>query len=728
MTRNTPLSRSLAALLVLLLASIARPAAAQDGFEIDPFGDRNVLARLIADVDAIAPGQTFTLGIHLEIRPKWHVYWKNPEGPGDPVKIKEWVALPEGFEVGDIQWPAPHKFNFFTYTQFGYSDEVTLLLPVTAPADLEPGGEVTFTAHLDWLACDDQQCVPAKNDEVHSVTLPVRAQAGGASDDIGPIDAARSDLPAKPEGWTVSAQPTQNGFLLVVQSPQPLPADVADDLFFYSEVGQLIDPQAKQQSTVEGNTLKLPLTLLTVDDLGDPIKRDGPVQQLTGVLVAGNGFGPDGLTALAVDTPVVGEAPPPPPVQTSALLIFIGMAFVGGLILNLMPCVFPVLSIKILGFVKQAGESPAIVRLHGYMFGLGVLMSFWVLAGVLLALRGAAAAAGGAQTFSWGFQMQDPTFVLGMILLVFLIGLNLAGVFEIGVGMTSVAGKVSTGKDGYTKSFLSGVLATLIATPCTAPFMAGALGAALAMPAFQAMLIFTGLGLGMATPYVVLSCVPALLKHLPKPGPWMESFKQAMAFPMFATAGWLAWVYVGLTGDGVVARLLVGLTVVALAAWVYGRWSTPMRPVRARWIARAAAAVFAISGVMVVVTWEDDPWTQYSPQAVETLRAEGRPVLVDFTARWCISCQANKKSSLRTDSARALYDKYNVATVEADYTQKDATIGKVLTEYGREGVPLYLVFPADGGEPEVLPNILTPEIVADAIKRAAGDDGRQAAN
>lgn len=742
------LATPLTALLLLVCAWISPAALAQNGFEFDGFGDKNVKARLIADVESITPGQTFTLGIHLEIRPQWHVYWKNPEGPGNPVEVKEWVALPEGFEVGEIQWPAPHKFNFFTYVQFGYSDEVTLLLPVTAPADLQPGGEVTFTAHLDWLACDDQQCVPAMNDEVHSVTLPITAEAGEASAEHGLIDAARAQLPDLPEGWSVSAQSDQNGVVLVVKAPNDLPADVADGLFFYSDIGQLIDPKAKQEATIDGNTLTLPLTLQTEDENGEPIKHEYPIN-LSGALVSDSGFGPDGLHALAISAKADTQSKTTDVEELSTgFFLILGGAFLGGIILNLMPCVFPVLSIKILGFVKQAGENPVIVRRHGYAFGVGVLLSFWALAGVMLVLKAAAIKAGSGEAISWGFQMQNPIFILAMLVLVFLIGLNLAGVFEIGMGLTSIGQQATAGADGYTKSFLTGVLATLIATPCTGPFMGAALGATLTMPAWQAMVVFTALGIGMALPYVLLSCFPALLQYLPKPGPWMESFKQAMAFPMFATAGWLMYIYAGLVDDSLVLHLGFGLSALALGAWVYGRWSTPMKSTRVRWIGRGVALVFAVGGVLWVQSRTASiqeaeaqaaaarergdyvlEWQPYSPELIQQLRAEGRPILVDFTAKWCGICLVNKGTSLRgIGSTEAAYRENNVALVVADFTKKSPALTKELNEFGRDGVPLYLVYPADGGEPEILPNTLSPDIVADAVKRAAGAGGQRAEN
>ena len=392
-----------------------------------------------------------------------------------------------------------------------------------------------------------------------------------------------------------------------------------------------------------------------------------------------------------------------------------------------------------MGFVQQAGGDRRLVRMHGFVFGAGVLISFWVLAGLLLALR-----AGGDQ-LGWGFQLSSPGFVLGMLVLIFGLGLSLSGVFEIGAGMTRLGGQVDGKKDGYSKSFLSGVLATLIATPCTGPFMGPALGVALTATTLQAMMIFTSLAVGMATPYVLLSMFPQAISKLPKPGPWMETFKQLMAFPMFATAAWLMWVYTTLTDNALVMWLGIGLTIFALGAWIYGRYTRPHLAAKTRRIATAIAALVAASGIWLILSQspsaeeiaaaeaakvaQSDPntfsaWQPYSDAAVTNAVAQNRPVLVDFTASWCLTCQANKKSSLRTQAANSLYEAKDVVTMEADYTRQPQYITDALERYGRSGVPLYLMFSQNPEvtEPMILPNVLTPGIVEDAVNWAASGE------
>lgn len=742
----------------VLLLGISTPTQAQ--FD-SPFGSDAVQTSLIAEHTALKPGQTTTLAVHFELEPGWHLYWTNPEGAGFAPSAK-W-NLPEGYQISGPIWPAPHTFVFDGSVQFGYEDQLVLLYEITPPADAEPG-KVQLKAKVSWLACKTS-CIPG--DASLSLDLPVADKAPDDAPQAGLIRDALGHVPATVDGWSVSAQRTPAGYTMRITAPDDAAAKALDGLYFFSDVSYAVDPAAEQAAEVEGNTVTLTLKPRKKDAYGGDVAFDPPLAGLTGVLTAKSGFGSEDAHAIPVKTEfgLTGGTPNPrgdkaegsapadlknADTQTPGFVLAIGLALLGGVILNLMPCVFPVLSIKILGFVQQSGENPAIVRRHGYAFGVGVLLSFWVLVGILLALRGAASAAAGgdASSVSWGFQLQNPVFVLAMLVLVFVIGLNLIGAFEIGIGLSAAAGKASQSvkKDGYGKSLFTGVLATLIATPCTGPFMAPALGAALQMPGYQAFIVFTALGAGMAAPYVILSCFTKLLDYLPRPGAWMESFKQAMAFPMFATAGWLAWVYVGLTSDALVARLLIGLTLIALGAWAYGRWATPMRTPRTRWIARAFALVSFVGGVAMVQIGATSmeqaraeaeraraageyvlEWIDYSPEAVEQLREKGRPVLIDFTARWCQICQANKKSSLRTDASASLYKQHNVALVEADYTRKDPTIGKVLEQYERAGVPLYLVFPADGGEPEVLPNVLTPQIIEAAIQRASGIPSEQPA-
>lgn len=736
-------------LLLVVLSLGTGTASAQ-------FGEQQVTPTVIAATDSLQPGEPTTVAVHFEILEKWHLYWTNPEGDGFAPEV-QWT-LPEGYEVSEPRWPAPHTFEFLGGIQFGYENELTLLYDITPPADAT--GDAELRAEITWLVCDSGNCVPSPGypePVVAALTLPISDATPEPSDQASLIESADRQVPGNAADWSFETQRTDEGYTLVINTPSASSATKLDGLYFYSNEKFVVDPQAKQTKRVEGKTVFLTLAERKTDPYGDPINRTEPVTQLSGVLTAKSGFGDTGLTAM-----VVGEAATSAPVTQSngtnepaiaeeaaiGFIVAVGFAFVGGLILNLMPCVFPVLSIKILGFVKQAGENPAIVRRHGYAFGGGVLLSFWVLVAVLLGLReiaqSAAESSGAAASIGWGFQLQEPVFVLAMLLLVFFIGLNLIGAFEVGIGLSAAAGKASqAAKDGYSKSFFTGVLATLIATPCTGPFMAPALGAAIAMPTLQAFLVFTALGVGMATPYVLLSCFPALLNYLPRPGAWMESFKQAMAFPMFATAGWLAWVYIGVTSDDFGLTLLIGLAIVAMGAWIYGRWSTPMRPSRTRWIARVAAIALVVGavgyiqlGAMAIerqrVAAQEAresgayvyEWLEYSPEKVAALRETGRPILIDFTAKWCATCQVNKRSSLRTDAAQKLYEKYDVALVEADNTRPNPEINKTLEKYKRAGVPLYLVFSADDpdGEPQVLPEILTPQIVEDAIKRAGQPD------
>lgn len=742
--------------LAIAFLLLARPAAAQ--FEVALLdGPAEATATLIAEHNALQPGQPTTLAIAFDIEPGWHLYYKNSENVGTPPTV-QWT-LPQGYTISEPRWQTPLVFEFDGYKQFGYEDSLELIYTLTPPADLDPAtaAPVTIKAQVEWLACKES-CIPG--DASLSLTLPIQAETPTKSDAAEQITKAIDRLPTpidSLDGWSASAARTDAGYTLTLTAPTAEAAASLGELYYFSDIQYAVDPAADQPVTVEGDTVTIQLQRRAAEPYSEvPVVFDPPLKGLAGVLVAESGFSETSVSALAIDAAFSGPATPASDADAAGddgltvILFALGSAFIGGLILNLMPCVFPVLSIKILGFVQQAGDNKAVVRRHGYAFGIGVMLSFWALAGLLLGLRAAAEAAnpGTGSEFGWGYQMQNAPFVLGMIILVFLIGLNLIGAFEVGVGLSAKAGQASqsTGT-GYSKSLFTGVLATLIATPCTAPFMGAALGAAVAMPTAQAMLVFTALGLGMATPYVLLSCFPALLGYLPRPGLWMESFKQAMAFPMFATAGWLIWVYAGLVGDELLARLLIGLTLVALGAWVLGRWSVPSRTNQTRWIARGLALLFAVGGIAIVQLKASAvqrdiaiaqqaradgqyavDWLDFSPQLVAELREENRPILIDFTARWCVTCQANKKSSLRTDAAEALYQQYDVALVSADYTRKDPVIGQVLEQYNRTGVPLYLVYPANGGEPQVLPEILTPAIVQTAIEQAAAATSPSAAS
>jgi thiol:disulfide interchange protein len=405
-----------------------------------------------------------------------------------------------------------------------------------------------------------------------------------------------------------------------------------------------------------------------------------------------------------------------------SVVLALAFAFLGGLILNLMPCVLPVLSLKIMGMVQQAGESPRERFRHGLMFALGVVVSFWILSGVLLLLR-----AGGEQ-LGWGFQLQSPSFVVVLAVFLFMFGLNMFGVFEIGTSLTAVGQGVGR-KSAYAGSFTSGVLATTVATPCTAPFMGSALGFALGQPAYVAMLIFTFLGLGMAAPYLLLTTSPKLLKMIPKPGAWMETMKHVMAFLLMATVLWLLWVLGLQTGADGVLILLASLLLVAVAGWVLGRWGNIAKETTTRRVAQAIALVCIVGALTFSLTsiHAQKPiignaqtqgtikWMEYSPELVQRLRMEGKPVFIDFTAAWCLSCQVNDRVAFGSDEVQNAFREKGIAALKADWTNRDPVIAAGLAAFGRNSVPLYVFYPP-GKEAVLLPEILTPGIVLDALE------------
>ena len=409
------------------------------------------------------------------------------------------------------------------------------------------------------------------------------------------------------------------------------------------------------------------------------------------------------------------------------LLRAVLFAFIGGMILNLMPCVLPVLSLKILGFVQKAGENPRSVMMHGLIFTAGVLVSFWVLAGALLALR-----AGGEQ-LGWGFQLQSPEFVLILAGFMFLFGLNMLGVFEIGTSLTAVGGVASGG--GWMGSFINGVTATLVATPCTAPFMGSALGFSLSQPPLVSLLIFTSLGLGMAFPYVLLSASPRLLKFLPRPGAWMETLKQVMGFFLLATVIWLAWVFSLQVGSFATVVLLGTLFFLGIAGWIYGRWATIVQSTGVRRTAQVASLLFIVGGLAIGLfgaqsstptqatssttdgSTDGISWQEFSPEKVKSARDSGKLVFVDFTAAWCLSCQVNEKIAFSNDDVIRRFSELNIVPLKADWTSRDPVITQALAQFGRNSVPLYVFYSGTSKDaPAVLPEILTPGIVLEALK------------
>jgi len=382
-----------------------------------------------------------------------------------------------------------------------------------------------------------------------------------------------------------------------------------------------------------------------------------------------------------------------------------------------MPCVFPILSLKILGFVEKADQEPRKIKLHGLIFTLGILLSFWALSGLLLALRA------GGKEFGWGFQLQSPAFLVFLACLLMLLALSFSGIFEIGTSAIGIGAKL-TQKSGYTGSFWSGVLATLLATPCTAPFMGTALGFALTQPAYFSLSVFTMLALGMATPYLILSSFPALIHRLPKPGPWMESFKQAMAFPLLATVLWLLWVFDQQTSSNALFILLFGLLLIACAAWIYGKFSSRVSLILASlfFISGAAFCYEAATSPYIeqgsTMLDEELSWETFSPQFLEQLRSQGKHIYIDFTASWCLTCQVNKLNVFKNDAVIKALKEKKVVLLKADWTRRDPVITKALETYGRSGVPTNVIYPPrKNAQPIVLPELLTPSIVLEALNK-----------
>ena len=687
------------------------------------FRTKHVTAELLSEHVTLRPGTTAWVALVFKIVPNWHTYWRNAGDSGEATRI-DWT-LPEGYAAGDIVWPPPERLPVGPLLNYGYSDEAVHLVPITVPKDARPGGDVTLTANASWLVCEEV-CIPEEG--VLKLALPVAGDPPIADFRAGPIFAkARAAFP-KPSPWSAKYRFNGNGFRLDVAAAG-LKREVIEDAWFYPYGHGVVKYAAPQTLTVTDRAL----TLETQRG-----KAAKPITGVGGLLVLKERLG-DGQIATQAFRLTAAEAAPAYSIGFWEAVI---LALLGGLILNLMPCVLPVLAVKALSFARHAhpdrGEGRGMAR-HGAAYTVGVLASFAVVGAVLLAVRSAGEAAG------WGFQLQEPVFVLLMAYLMVLIGLNFAGVFEIGGRFAGLGGALAE-RSGLSGSFFTGVLAVIVATPCTAPFMGAAVGFALGQTAVVAMAVMLALGFGLALPFLLLSMAPRLLRLIPKPGPWMVRFKQLLAFPMFATAAWLVWVLSLQAGDAAVLGALAGAVLLAFAAWLWqasagasGRW-------RLAGLSAAAIAVivafgmvrYADSGAPGTAYAGPDPataettagggivWQPFSEARLAALRAEGRPVFINFTAAWCITCIANEKVVLRLDSVRKAVDSARMATLKGDWTRRDPVITAHLAAFGRSGVPLYVIYPPQGSpkKPMVLPQILTEGGTVAAIRSMAAETRR----
>ncbi len=717
------ISRVIFAFLFLLAAGL--PALAVSSSADAP----HVHVQLMVLQQGLDRGDTADAGFYFKLEPGWHIYWKNAGDAGEPPRI-QWT-LPEGITAGDLQFPAPKRLPLGPLMDFGYENEV--LFPLTLDvAKTAKAGPAVLHAKVSWLVCR-ATCIPGKAEvEVSREVYGQPVKSVPAASDAAIFMRFRSELPKPlPAGYKVAFESSKDGFRLAVATGR----EETEAVFFPEDQGILDNPAPQ---------LLTPATKGLVLDLKKDAGLAANPAQLKGVLVFSGGRAFE-LTALpgtaAVGTLLPGEAremgaaaaagtteaaipaPVAPPQGASLALIRItGLAFVGGLLLNLMPCVFPVLFLKGLALVRSGNHERRTLRAHGFVYAAGIVVSFWVLVGVLLALRAAGAGLG------WGFQFQSPVFLALMAGLLFFLGLSLAGQFEIGLTLTGAGGsllvtKEGAAKQGFTGSFFTGVLAVVVATPCTAPFMGVAIGYALAQPAAVTFAVFTALALGLAAPYVALTLQPAWTRWLPKPGAWMDVLKQAISVPIFATVIWLAWVVAQAYGASFLAALLVSFLLLAIAGWFLGRWPAE------RWAA-LVAAVIVMGGVVIcalapgklaeaagssAAMQTHGQWEPWSPEAVSRYQAEGRPVFVDFTASWCLSCQVNERVVLGQPEVQKAFADAHVALLRADWTRHDEAITQTLTALGRDGVPTYLLYAPGASQPRILPEVLTQGIVVDAL-------------
>ncbi|ACL62111.1 protein-disulfide reductase DsbD family protein [Methylobacterium nodulans] len=708
--------RHVPSLLVAIAALAALPAAAQAP-RINPKYADLVRAELVAEPGAVAAGQPFTVGVRLVMKPHWHVYWRNPGDSGLAPEIA-W-ALPPGFAAGAIAWPVPARIPVSELVNFGYEGKTLLTATLTPPATLDTRS-VTLRAKVSYLVCE-RECIPGEANV--SATLPVAPPGTSVRPDPRQRDlfeAARAQLP-QPSPWPSRVTAAGDTLTLHLDAPGLKGEAIRDVAFFpYSET--VIEHAAPQDVSVDAGGLHLGLKRSSLNP-------SEPVERLDGVLALteDTGSGPVRHAFALGEAPAQAVAAVSPPVSAPAapeapagLWQAAFLAFLGGILLNLMPCVFPVLSIKVLGLVRQAGESPGRVRLHGLAYTAGVLASFLGLAALLVGFR-----AGGAQ-IGWGFQLQSPLVVASLAYGLFALGLSLSGVVHLGGRFVGI-GDGLTRRAGLEGSFFTGVLATVVATPCTAPFMGVAVGFALTQGATLSLAVFAALGLGLALPFLLLTLWPAAIRRLPRPGPWMETLRGFLAFPLYATVAWLVWVLSQQVGPGGLFLALIGLVLVGFCAWMLerarqaGPWGRSLAQgaavlgVLALGILVAALDRDRAQAVPVAVAGGPEPFTQ---ARLDGLLAEGRPVFVNMTAAWCITCQVNERTSLSTAAVRQAFRARDVVYLKGDWTNQNPEITRVLEAHGRSGVPLYLLYRGPG-DAQVLPQILTESTVLAALESLA---------
>ena len=690
------LALEVAPAIALMAALAAASPARADG---PPVPNDLVKAELVAETVSLAPGSTLWVDLHLRIKPGWHVYWRNPGDSGLPTAI-EW-RLPSGFSAGSILWPVPEHFVQSGIGNYGYAGSADLLVPITVPKEVAIGDTAVLAAEASWLACAEI-CIPGGA----SLSLSLPVAAGPVAPD--PPDAAlfaavrrTLPLPAKFETRFVS-EPREYRLLV----PEAALAGLRDPTgTFFPNDSSLIDHAAEPRTSRRTDGLEIVLEKAAA--------ATNPPATLDGVLALRRQNGTERAFEISANPTVA------PPAETrlagwKALLL----AFLGGIVLNAMPCVFPILSLKLLSLAKQAHGHRSEQLGHGLAYTAGVLVSFAALGGALLALRA------GGRAIGWGFQLQTPVFVAVIAYLLFAMGLSLSGVAAFGAGFGGTGGRLAA-RSGLTGTFFTGVLATIVATPCTAPFMGAALGFALIAPAAVAIGIFLALGFGLAAPYLIATVIPGWQRLLPRPGAWMELVKQLLAFPLYGTVAWLIWVLIQETGPGQSLGALFGLVLVGFAVWIYGRTRLAAPLGRRLGIGFAAAGTAAAIFLALSLTKTEAgmasaaqpdrlAYEPFTAQRLSTLEAAGKPVFVNLTASWCVTCLINERVALDSDAVRQAFAARGIVALKGDWTTQNPEITALLQQFGRSGVPLYLLY-GGKGEPIILPQILTSASVLDAL-------------
>ena len=633
---------------------------------------------MLIESNSMNPGDEMLVGFKFTLNPGWHTYWENPGDAGEGASIK-W-NLPNDVSASEILWPGPERIPVEPLMTFGYEDEVVLLTKIFTSKDTTI--PLNLNALVSWYTCKEI-CIPQEAE----VSIPIKLGNKTPSASKVILDQTLEAVPTPFQG-SYRVQRLEDFYILQGQLEN---LDQYDSIYFFPKDYGLTNYTDDQVYEINKDSFSLQIKAAEIEIENNSFE---------GVIAVKKD---EKVSFINVNYPLISETN----TQELDIITLIFFAFIGGLILNIMPCVFPILSIKILRFVEQSGNSNYKALRQGLLFSLGVILSFLVIAALLISLKS------GGELIGWGYQLQSPIVVSLLVYLFVVLGYIFMSNMVLGSSLARLS-SISLGKSDSIESFLTGVLAVIVASPCTAPFMGSAIGFALLQPSFYSVLIFLGLGIGFSLPYLVLSAKPSLLSFLPKPGQWMETFKQFMAFPMWASALWLLWVLSSQVNNQEVIQVLLGALLITSGLWLVEKNKSETNWIR--WIVRLPLLLLLIFSLWLIPTTYSDldeseqAQLAYSPELLEDLREKNALIFLNFTADWCITCKVNESVALKTSKVRKVLIDKNITYLEADWTRKDPIISRALEEYGRTGLPLYLLFPSTG-EPLILPEILTEDIL-----------------